>query len=319
MTAPIKTTTVQMPAAPDLFPAHVVAIRPDVEEVWSNRGDYVLTVNTPRGTRNVVSSADGFIDLHVELMQDVEPGTVLFVIDPSEEPLHYFGEDYEGLDEEPDAPRRNIPPPPPRPSAAETPRAVRKTGGLFWLYLSFCMVLAALWPGVIYAFSDPGGAEPADLFIAAGAGGMALVALVLLLGVVPFLAGLKKTGLLLGSSVLVFALSFAAGIYQPDVESLHRKGVATVLKPFVPVFDNVEQTLSVKTAKRSETGGRGSQPEKATYPDLMAMLSAPMGQGHRGSRTQATINNASAPPLKLHGAANYGPIMEMIAIPFNRH
>ncbi|MDH3742277.1 MAG: hypothetical protein OER56_11835, partial [Hyphomicrobiales bacterium] len=80
MSSAPKITTVKMPADPSLHPAHVVAIRPDVDGARTRRGDYVLSVETPKGARNVVAPADGVVRVHVSLMQDVAPGTELFSV-----------------------------------------------------------------------------------------------------------------------------------------------------------------------------------------------------------------------------------------------
>ena len=75
-----KITTVRMPADPSLHPAHVVAIRPDLDSAPTRRGDYVLSLETPKGARNVVAPADGVVEVHVSLMQDVAPGAELFSV-----------------------------------------------------------------------------------------------------------------------------------------------------------------------------------------------------------------------------------------------
>ncbi len=81
MIPPPAKTKVQMPADPALLPAHVVGVRPDVDGMWVARGEYVLSVETPKGARNVVAPADGVIELHVGLLQDVDGGDLLFAVD----------------------------------------------------------------------------------------------------------------------------------------------------------------------------------------------------------------------------------------------
>ncbi|MFK8033873.1 MAG: phage tail protein [Hyphomicrobiales bacterium] len=80
MSSPQKTTKVKMPADEKLHPAHVVAIRPEVDGMSCKRGDYVLSVQTPIGTRNVVMPVHGTANVKVDLMQEVAPQTVLFSV-----------------------------------------------------------------------------------------------------------------------------------------------------------------------------------------------------------------------------------------------
>lgn len=80
MSRPQKTTKVKMPADETLHPAHIVAIRPEVDGMSCKRGDYVLSVQTPIGTRNVVMPVDGTANIHVDLMQEVAPESVLFSV-----------------------------------------------------------------------------------------------------------------------------------------------------------------------------------------------------------------------------------------------
>ena len=304
-----------MPASPDLFPSHVVAIRPDIDGVWSDQGDYVLTVDTPRGTRNVVASADGVIEIHVELMQELEPGSVLFVIHPAEESVEYEEGGYEADDDLPPAPKRNIPPPPP-PSAASVAAPKTRTSGLFWAFLVLCVVLAALWPGLVYAFHDLNKGGLTGLLVPAGLWAAGLAALVVLFGVLPFLAGLKKTALAVLSSLAVFGASLSAGVLQPDVERLHQDGVASLVRQVMPAALQTAGKGPTATGNRSSKGHRVSQGGQATFPNLMAMLAAPVQPGNVASLSSPKKQLPRKPLANLRGGADYGPIMELIAIPF---
>lgn len=69
-----------MPEEPALHPAYIVAIRPAVDGLKVDRGEFVLTVQTPNGPKNVSAPEIGEVELHVELMQDLEAGIPLFSI-----------------------------------------------------------------------------------------------------------------------------------------------------------------------------------------------------------------------------------------------
>lgn len=59
MNPPDNSIKVRYPAKPDLVPASVVAVRPGEAGDRVDKGAYVLSVETPSGSRNIVSPADG--------------------------------------------------------------------------------------------------------------------------------------------------------------------------------------------------------------------------------------------------------------------
>ena len=312
-----RTTTVQMPASPDLYPSHVVAIRPGIDGAWAGQGEYVLTVDTPRGARNVVASVEGEVEVHVELMQDLEPATVLFVVHPAVAPFEHDEDGYEATDIPASAPKRNIPPPPPSAAASAAPPETR-AGGLFWLYLAVCLFVAVLWPGLVYAFHDLNDISPNDLIIAAGIWGAGLGALVLLFGALRTLGGLKKSAIAMAASLCVFAASLSGGVLAPSIEELHRNGVASVVKRVLSPDEQVAERPSPTKTVRASSKHSAPQIKQVTFPSLMAMLAAPMRPGsvvELARPKKQTLHKAKA---RSAGAGNYGPIMELIAIPFNR-
>ena len=86
-----RPTKVQMPSDPALHPAHIVAIRPDVDGSLARRGDYILSIETPQGARNVVAPADGWVEVHVSLMQALQPNDILFSIWNEDSEAAYSG------------------------------------------------------------------------------------------------------------------------------------------------------------------------------------------------------------------------------------
>lgn len=220
-----KTTTVRMPADKKLHPAHVVAIRPDVEGIFAKRGDYVLTVQTPAGTRNVVMPADGCINLHVSLMQEVEPKTELFsVAQMTVEPTSSFGEN--------DTTRRRE-----SPSVVETKRAAAdgtsRSDKAGWgiITIAFCLlalVLAAFLPGVVFGLFESA-LELSGAFIGVALGvALFLLVSIWLLSKPGFLSSRAIGGRVASVSVMIFAGLLALGIQFPQVRDIQKSICAPV-------------------------------------------------------------------------------------------
>lgn len=214
-----------MPADEKLHPAHVVAIRPDVEGIFAKRGDYILTVQTPAGTRNVVMPVDGTINLHVSLMQEVEPKTELFSVEKmTVESTSSFGEN--------DTARRRESPSvvePKHTSADGTSRSGKAGWGIVTIaFCLFALVLAAFLPGVVFGLFESA-LELSGAFIGVALGvALFLLASIWLLSKLGFLSSRAIGGRVASVSVMIFAGLLALGLQFPQVRDIQKSVGAPV-------------------------------------------------------------------------------------------
>lgn len=278
MSSATRHTLVQMPADPSLQPAHVMAIRPNTNGARVRRGDYVLTIETAKGARNVVASADGTIELHIALMQDVEPGTAMFSIVPYEERRPYADEDH--------APARDAAadyhPEPPEPARAAIKQPQR--GGfrpLHALFILICLGVAAVWPGFVFANIQSPVELNQNFAIVAGALALALLISVWILAKIPFLAKRGRSGLVALLALLAFAGALAAGVWSPKVRTLQE----TVAAPVVSfakqhLGPKVEEYLAlIKPSKPdAETTDTPTQNTETQNTETQDTAAAPSGE-----------------------------------------
>ena len=226
MTSRQRSTHVQMPADPALHPAHVVAIRPDVDGALVRRGDYVLSVGTPKGARNVVAPADGVVQVNVSLMEDLEPNAVLFSVaqaaddDVRFEVSHAAGTQTE--DSYAPGSDQSVP--------AAAPRRLSLLHILFFLA---CMALAVVWPGMV--FSALGGEPQMDAAFAAAAAilGLTLLIPLWLVAKISFLAGSGRSAIVVFCALLAFAGALAAGVWHPPFRTAQKQATAPAAA-FIP-------------------------------------------------------------------------------------
>lgn len=174
------------------------------------RGDYALSVETPGGTRNVVAPAEGVVEVHVSLMQDLLPNSLLFSIAHTTSQTESADENYarndgRGSKEQP----------------AANPDALRSTSNIPQLekrltivrlfFLLMCIALASIWPGSVFAFLGGALAVNLQTAVIVGVLGLALLIPVWLLAKVRFLAGRKRSALATLGTSLVFAGALAVG------------------------------------------------------------------------------------------------------------
>ena len=240
-----------MPADPALHPAHVVAVRPDVDGAEVRRGEYILSVETPKGARNVVAPADGRVELHVSLMQDVEPGTPLFSIAreaeaPASEVAPSAQEDPPAARDEPDGGATA------RSPAETTHHDDRRTADqgsaveagakeastnkdksfttLQTLFALICIASAVLLPGIFYQIEGPQVQWGiSKVLLAIGLLGALLIP-IWLLSKVRALGGSDRAGP--ASAAFMFAIaSFGVSLFFPSVRSFQESAVAPVSAP----------------------------------------------------------------------------------------
>lgn len=86
MPAPPKIITIRMPDNSTLYPAIVHAIRPNIEDSYLKKGDYVLSINTPAGIRDLRTEYNGNIQLYVTTGESVKPKQTLFILEVKAKP-----------------------------------------------------------------------------------------------------------------------------------------------------------------------------------------------------------------------------------------
>ncbi len=275
MSSASRHTLVQMPADPSLQPAHVMAIRPDIHGARVHRGDYVMTIETAKGARNVVASADGTIELHIALMQDVEAGAAMFSIAPYEERQPYAGEDHAaaqdaGADYHPE------PPEPASPAGAgieEPQRSGFRT--LHALFILVCLGAAAAWPGFVFANIGSPVELDQSFAIVAGALALALLISVWVLAKIPILAKRGRSGLVALVTLFAFAGALAAGVWSPEVRTLQETVAAPVVsfakQQLGPKF---EEYLALIKPSKPDAGTAATPAEETPAQDTAA---APSG------------------------------------------
>gem|GEM_PF-747242 len=229
-----------MPTDEKLHPAHVVAIRPDVDGILANRGDYVLTIQTPVGTRNVVMPADGIIHLHVSLMQEVEPKTELFGV------AQVVGEQPSSSSENAAKRVRDIPSTaePEQTAADATPRSGNARWGMITIaFCVFAFVLAAFLPGVIFGVFESR-IELSGAFVGVQLGvGLILLASIWLLSKVRILSSQAIGGRVASVAVMIFVGLLALGLQFPKVREIQK----TVGAPFAVFAKDQLQLMSEAT------------------------------------------------------------------------
>lgn len=208
-----------MPTDDKLHPAHVVAIRPDVDGMFAKRGDYVLSVQTPAGTRNVVMPADGTINVHVSLMQELEPQTALFsVVQMKEEPTPPLRENASASVRE--APSVVVPQHTSADAASPSGNAGRGIITIAFCFLA--LVFAAFLAGVVFGvFESTNEISGAFIGVALGVGFL-LLACIWLLSRVRFLSTRAIGGVVASVSAMVFAGLLAVGILFPQVREIQK-------------------------------------------------------------------------------------------------
>lgn len=220
-----KNTTVRMPADEKLHPAHIVAIRPDVDGMFAKRGEYVLSVQTPAGTRNVVMPVDGTVNVHTRLMQELEPQTALFsVVQLKAEPTPRPKQKVSARQRE--AASMDVPK---HASAGAASRSSNRGWG--FIAVAFCclaLALAAFLPGVVFGVFENTNEVSWPFFGVALGVGFLLLVTIRLLSRVRFLGVRAIGGTVASVSVLVFAGLVGLGILLPQVRDIQK----TVGDPF---------------------------------------------------------------------------------------
>lgn len=206
-----------MPADEKLHPAHVVAIRPEVDGTSCKRGDYVLSVQTPIGTRNVVMPVDGTANVHVDLMQEVAPQTVLFSV---AQILEKPNSSSNGNAEESANKATSRPKP-----KQKSKDFVSKMGSAGWsiariAFCIFALAFAAFLPGVIFSlFGDTFPSSLSSIGITVGIGFLLLISVWFLSGGRLFSTH-DVSRIIAPVSLIVFGGLLALGTWLPQMREI---------------------------------------------------------------------------------------------------
>lgn len=208
-----------MPTDDKLHPAHVVAIRPDVDGMLAKRGDYVLSVQTPAGTRNVVMPVAGTIKVHVSLMQELEPQTALFsVVKAREVPTPPLRENASASVRE--APSVVVPKHTSADAASPSGNAGRVMVAIAFCFLA--LVFAAFLPGMVFGIFE-NSYEISGSFMGVALGvGFLLLTSIWLLSRLRFLSTRAIGGFVASVSLVIFAGLLVLGILFPQVRDIQK-------------------------------------------------------------------------------------------------
>lgn len=194
-----------MPSDASLHPAHVVAIRPDIDGEMASRGDYILSVETPSGARNVMAPTDGSIEIQVQLMQQLMPETVLFRVSATK----------------------------PAETAASQPTPPIPRKGRTVPFLAFCLiilVIAGFLPGLVWGILGAYSGSAATLSATATVFGLILLVFSWYLAKLLNGSTTNKHALAAVGSVVVFSLAMAAGLWSPTARTIQEQATAPVAR-----------------------------------------------------------------------------------------
>lgn len=236
-----RPTKVQMPSDPALHPAHVVAIRPDVDASVVSRGDYILSIETPQGARNVVAPADGRVEVDVSLMQTLQPNDILFSVWNDDRAAAQTGDDQAQSKKQ---------------TKRSVPRGSKNRSSLFSILGSLLLTLILLALAILaagFAFSFLYGEPKLNREFAVVAAVLALTVLSLGWLITKIF---RRRSIVASLGLLFFAAALAAGAFLPSVRTFEKQVAAPL---FVLALDQIGPLLgdvsspTPKLASQSQT------------------------------------------------------------------